>query len=827
MLNLQCDANSSNIPKESVSLSETALFLQKPHTTPPMYSIRSYLSIWIYLIVCLCNVYSQSGKSIGILIDDKAGGLNTFESLIRNEIDLLLQSKYDIRYQTLDGKGNPDLIQTYLDQLIQDESIDMVISVGLISSDLLLKKSNYPKPCIASTVISREIQQLPLTNEGASGTDNLTYIESPFSVQRDLELFHKIFPFQHLSIMFQGTSIESSPELEDFFTKILEGTGASFTLTPTSSDINQSLQAIPAEADAVYLGVLTNNDLNAWSTLIEGINEKKLPTFALLGRWVTEAGALASLSPNTSVNALARRIAINTSKILEGTNPAVLPVKLPSYFDDFVINLQTARKIGVYPSWEMMSKAFLLNVSSFPSERALSLKSAIFEALQTNLDLSIANKETQIVEKEIPLARAELLPQIDLNSTAFTVDANTSQNSFGAVAPFTWDGKVSLSQLVLAEPAFANITIQKLLHDSQGYIADQTKLDIILETSERYLNILRALGNLRIQNENIAVTKQNLDISRTKEKVGYSGPTDVYRWESELALNNIDLNDAQVNLQLTKYSLNQLLNRPLKETFEVVETEVTDSLFVIPRGQQILLERPDQIPLLEDFLVEVSHQNLPEIQQLDKGIAVQNRLFLSQRRAKYVPTLGLSGQTSATFLRLGQGERQALPPPFDEIIPTVNNVPTYNIGLGLNFPISQGGRRSVVVQQTQLELLKLDAQKADLINQLDLRVRSSLQKLGASSAEIRLSQKAFEASRKNFAIFQDYYKQGLANVTQLVDAQKASIQTEILALNAVYQFLLDYLTLQRSVGQYLFLLTEEELENFNRQLSEYLSQNEN
>ena len=58
---------------------------------------------------------------------------------------------------------------------------------------------------------------------------------------------------------------------------------------------------------------------------------------------------------------------------------------------------------------------------------------------------------------------------------------------------------------------------------------------------------------MRIQNDNVGVTRENYDISKAKEAVGYSGASHLYRWQSELALKNIDLNDATAQLQQAKY----------------------------------------------------------------------------------------------------------------------------------------------------------------------------------------------------------------------------------------------------------------------------------
>ena len=99
----------------------------------------------------------------------------------------------------------------------------------------------------------------------------------------------------------------------------------------------------------------------------------------------------------------------------------------------------------------------------------------------------------------------------------------------------------------------------------------QVQLDVVLETTTAFLGILQARSFVRIQNENVNVTKNNYDIAKAKESVGYSGASDLNRWASELALKNVDLTDAYAQLRQAQFNLNLLLNRPIKEVFRTEE----------------------------------------------------------------------------------------------------------------------------------------------------------------------------------------------------------------------------------------------------------------
>ena len=79
----------------------------------------------------------------------------------------------------------------------------------------------------------------------------------------------------------------------------------------------------------------------------------RLPTITI-GREHAEAGALMSYGPNFPD--LWRRAADYVDKILRGAKPGNIPVEQPTRFD-FVINLTTARALGIAISPTLLARA--------------------------------------------------------------------------------------------------------------------------------------------------------------------------------------------------------------------------------------------------------------------------------------------------------------------------------------------------------------------------------------------------------------------------------------------------------------------------------------
>lgn len=155
----------------------------------------------------------------------------------------------------------------------------------------------------------------------------------------------------------------------------------------------------------------------------------------------------------------------------------------------------------------------------------------------------------------------------------------------------------------------SNLTIQKHQLRASKYGYTQQKLDIILEAANNYLNILPAKTVLNVRKDDVALTKQNLVISKRRQTVGYSGQSDVYRWESILASAATNLLEAKNNVKLAKIKLNQLLNRPLNEDFIVQEIFLEEaSLIDSPYGSYLreakgYVDNPKSLEIYKDFLI--------------------------------------------------------------------------------------------------------------------------------------------------------------------------------------------------------------------------------
>jgi outer membrane protein TolC len=144
-------------------------------------------------------------------------------------------------------------------------------------------------------------------------------------------------------------------------------------------------------------------------------------------------------------------------------------------------------------------------------------------------------------------------------------------------------------------------------------------------------------------------------------------------------------------------------------------------------------------------------------------------------------------------------------------------------GISLSFPIFNGLGRKAAIQQSKINLNQLDRSQALLDQKLELGVRASLLDLLSATTNVRFSKSASESAHDNFGLVQENYKQGQVTITQLIDAQETALEARLASAFSIYKYIQAHLQLEFSVGSFIMLMPEEQRQDFNNRLQEYLN----
>ncbi len=772
-----------------------------------------YIFSLLFILSSLFQANAQRTFEVAIISDAAENERHFFEESIKTEIKALLASRFELRFIELYTGGDVGEITKAIADIYAQNQAQVLIGAGLVTSRLLSEQGAFPIPSIASIQLVREndVSSLPINT--VSGISNFTYIKSPFNIKEGITVLKEICRCEKLTVLTSPNLSTIGVSGEDRYAAI----EAEIVWVSLEPDLKATISKIPTNVGGVYiLSPLSSYSPDELSTFFDQLKARKLPSFTLLDSPMLEQGAYASFAASDNLQKIPRRIAMNVEKIVEGKDPKDFPVDIETFTNQLVVNMETVNKIEKYPNWTLLDSALLVNINKPNTARVLNLKSVIAEGIQNNLGYQIEAKQTQIAAKDLSLAKSNYLPQLDVETSGLFLDENTVNGSFGTRGSFNWTAGASFSQLILSEPALANIAIQRLLFESQQQVQKQSELDVILEVAQRYFNYLQVLSLAELQNNNIKAISQNLSIATDKEKVGYSGSSDVYRWQTELDMAKTDLYATTAQVKSVGFQLNETLNRPIDEVFAIEGSEQLGEIIKnLDKVFLDLIQDQSSMNQLADFMVDEALKNLPEIRQIELAIKAQERLLTSNKRAFYLPTLAFGASYEYPVRIVNPGD--PLPVPGLEI----NNNPTWNAAFKLSIPLVAGGSRKFQKDKTQVGLYQLQDQQKDINNLLELQVRANLELVTASFNNIRLTKSAAAAAQQNIGIVQDLYKSGQVNVVTLVDAQNALLGAQINATNAAYQFMIDFFALQRSMGNYTILATQEQNEAFFRRFLNY------
>lgn len=746
------------------------------------------------LLLSLAQVAAELPiRRIGMVVDGPNDQRQKVLGYLQAEVNELTRSEFDVQFPAevqLLADGTPAGVRAALKQLLADDRVDLVVAAGAIASHIaaaeLAPQGGLTKPCLAPLIIDPGVQGVPLV-DGASGVEDLSYTAFPSDPSQDLKTFQQVVPFDVVALVCSQSLEDAIPGLKDYYRGAAEAIGVR-AIVVSQEEPEAILASVPDDVEALFVPLPVSFSAADMGRLVDGLIERGLPGLAV-GTWMVEQGLLAGLHTEADMVRLARRTALNIQRILLGERAGSLPVLL-GRGDRLTINMATVRALGAYPTWAVMTEAVLINQESAPAARRLTLGGAVEEAIAANLDLAAEARAVAAGEGSVREARALLLPQIDVAASGTAIGEDQA-NAFQAQRSMATTG--SVSQVLYSEAAWANLDIERKLQRARERDLDELRLDIVEAAAEAYLNLLRSMTLERVQEQNLRLTRRNLELARVRVAIGASGRSELYRWESEIATARRSLIRANSQRNVAEIAVNRILHRPLEEAFEVEPVGLYDEQLMShdPRFYRYLESKPS-FAILRDFLVKEGLAASPVLRSLDLAIGVRERVLTSARRALFLPTVAVRGDVTGSMARGGAFSDEPAP----------GGDATWSLGLSASFPLYSGGSKIAGLARVREELAELQLTRQAASDRLEQAIRSAAHVAGASYAAISLSQDAAVAAHQNLELVEDAYGRGVVSILDLLDAQNAAILAEAGAASSIYDFLVDLMSAERAMGMF-------------------------
>lgn len=769
-----------------------------------------------YLCLLLTTTaFAQTATyNIGMLLDHRSGEIDPLIVRLQDQIKAVVGEDAHIVFPEEDILTSDYSIEKARQNYaaLVDRS-DIILSFGLTNSLVVSNQETYPKPTILFGQVNTDLQHLDLTKE-TSGIPNLTYQIRSQSFYDDLKTFKELTEFEKVGVAIENEFVDLLP-IEEILREQLDSLGADFKVIPfrTVNDITSNLEGI----DAIYLSggfYLSDEDVKQLAT---AFIDKKLPSFTVNAVRDVEHGIMATNQSESNLDQFMRRTALNILRYVDGMPMKDIPVYI-EFNRALTVNYNTAEAVGMPIKYSLINEAnFVGELMNINAKRTYDLYSLMEEVTGRNLALQASRQNIALSEQNVKSAKANYLPLVTAGANVTYTDPRLAEISLGNTPEIQSAGSVTIQQTIFNAQATANKDIQTSLLKAQEQSYSAEELNTILNVSSAYFNTLILKTNAIIQLQNINLTKKNLEIAEQKFQAGQSSKTDVLRFRSQLAQNTQSMVQAVNQVEQSFISLNQLMNNPIDMEIDVQDATLDDKLFRDYNYDNFfeLLDDPRTREPFINFLVEEAKINSPELKSLDYNLEATERNIALSKNGRFLPTVALQGQYNQVFNRSGKG---STPP--EGFGGQIDN--NYNVALNLSMPIFNQNLNNINEQTARIQKEQLELNRANSQLNIAANVRSSILNVVNQISNIELSKVSENAAKESLELTQEMYRQGAVNFVQLIDIQNNYLSAQLARANAVYNFLMNAVQMERNVGKYFMLQSEAESEAFRQRFRAYL-----
>lgn len=763
------------------------------------------------LLIAPAVLVAQSSKPtirVVAVTDGPSPDLDVIIGDLAKEISTQLSDRYNVELAPpLEGDWTAESVKRQLDAAYADQEATAVFGFGHLVVAEVASRKRLPKPTVLPFVTEGTRQGLPRRGD-VSGRKNLSYITEEFVVTDEAKRLHDVAGSKNIVLLAEESEAGTLPNV----------TEGEVQIAVAGPDVTALLNAIPNTADGVILAPMRRLTIEQRRRLIDGLIQRRLPNIAVIPDWV-DLGAMMSIRSHNNTRRRIQRAALNLDLILEGRPSSEIHVDFEER-QELLLNLRTAGAIGVRPTFEILLEAELADDPS-GAEGQIEMPTAMRDSVDANLDLQVSEKFVEAGEERVKIDRGPLLPQGVLGTSLIVRDPDRVPPG-GQIAQRQGSLTARASQSIYSEAAWTRFASRRLRQEGREYGYFSDVLDVMLQAGVSYVGVLRAKAEERIQRKNIQLTREYLELARVRLEVGVANASELYRWQITLAENQRSVVDARAFISQSKIELNRVLNRPSEQPITPIDVPRDVEGQIAPPNEAIgkYMNDPFSFKVLRAFMVREGLRNSPAARQIEKRTEAQERVRAGRTRELWLPEFFVEGGVQNDFWRDGEGA--STPPALDALGFPEPDKFGWDVGLFLAIPLSRGGSKIAEMRQSAIFIERLNAEFARIEQDIDTSVRTELYNASAALASVTLTRRASTAAASNLFLVTDLYRRGKVDIITLTDAQTQSLIADLAAANAVYDYVLAILFVNREAGHFRSLDTPEAKEDFSRRLNEFV-----
>ena len=428
--------------------------------------------------------------------------------------------------------------------------------------------------------------------------------------------------------------------------------------------------------------------------------------------------------------------------------------------------------------------AGMLSGSLLHAQETLTLQEAVKFALENKAEAKKAMLDLENSEYQIDEVRAGALPQINgsasvkynaiIPSMPLEVGGQTQYLKMGQ--PWNSTAGLSVNQQIFNQSLFTGLKAARTTREFYTINRQLTDETLIEKVANAYYDVFQTQLQLETIDNNLENTNKTKTVIEGLVTAGIARQIDLDRIivniNNLVAQRQIVVNALELKENALKFAIGMPIETDIElpeETFDVNLELATTTMDLAGRTEIKLMEKQAE-------LLELNRKSM---------------------KAAYYPSISFGGDIG--YQGFGQG------------IPGSNDFkwfPTSGLGLNLSIPIFNGGSTKAKINQATIQIKQLEVDMEDTRLGLNLanenakaQIKNSLLTVDANRRNVQLSKEVLEDTQNN-------YRNGLATLTELLDAENALATAENNLNTSLLNYKIAEVQLIKANGQLKSLVNE-------------------
>ncbi len=418
--------------------------------------------------------------------------------------------------------------------------------------------------------------------------------------------------------------------------------------------------------------------------------------------------------------------------------------------------------------------AILLAVSitsPLVAQERITLKRATELVIENNLQIKQAQFSESISDENLLQSKLALFPTLNA-STGLNFNFGRSidplTNQFVNQAITSTSGNVSSTTALFQGFRKINeISQNKLQLEADKSNTRKIKNDLVLAVVTNYLNVLNSQDLLIATRQQLEISRQQLDIEQKFFDVGNKTLADLSQAKSQVATAELNVTNAQNQVDMAFLNLAQLLELDPAIPFEVEKPQIADISSVNTAYSAVDVFKTASVNFPDIQLAEFRKQVFEKEIDIAKG--------------NYYPSLNLQSGFGTRYSNGSFGN--------NSFSTQVKDNFNQFIGFGLNIPIFNGLAARSSVRRAKINFQNAEITEQLAKNNLNKVINQAVYDLRAAEKRYYSAQTAYQSSKDAFNVIEQRYAVGLVNSLDFNQAQTNLNKAQFDQIQARYDFI--------------------------------------